>query len=99
MAWLKLLMISFVPTEFEDNDEQLPPETEQMPQKLSTDSASYKEESKPTGWPCSAYNLSYLASIKNCMPSFSASFHCIWKLAVNIIPYLNFFLLKKFIME
>ncbi|XP_029863231.1 adenylate kinase 9-like isoform X2 [Aquila chrysaetos chrysaetos] len=34
--------------EFEDNDEQLPPETEQMPQKQSTDSAGYKEESKPT---------------------------------------------------
>ncbi|XP_052637196.1 adenylate kinase 9-like isoform X1 [Harpia harpyja] len=33
---------------FEDNDEQLPPETEQMPQKQSTDSAGYKEESKPT---------------------------------------------------
>ncbi|XP_074903127.1 adenylate kinase 9 [Buteo buteo] len=34
--------------EFEDNDEQLPLETEQMPQKQSTDSAGYKEESKPT---------------------------------------------------
>ncbi|KAM6084508.1 adenylate kinase 9 [Theristicus caerulescens] len=31
---------------FEDNDEQLPPETEQMPQKQSSDSAVYKEESK-----------------------------------------------------
>ncbi|KAM7117549.1 adenylate kinase 9 [Ciconia maguari] len=34
--------------EFEDNDEQLPPESEQMPQKQSSDSAGYKEESKPT---------------------------------------------------
>nr|XP_009488876.1 PREDICTED: adenylate kinase 9-like [Pelecanus crispus] len=34
--------------EFEDNDEQLPSETEQMPQKQSSDSAGYKEESKPT---------------------------------------------------
>ncbi|XP_010120315.1 PREDICTED: adenylate kinase 9-like, partial [Chlamydotis macqueenii] len=34
--------------EFEDNDEQLPPETEQMSQKQSSDSAAYKEESKPT---------------------------------------------------
>ncbi|KAM6271701.1 adenylate kinase 9 [Spheniscus humboldti] len=33
---------------FEDNDEQLPPETEQMPQKQFSDSAGYKEESKPT---------------------------------------------------
>ncbi|XP_009957843.1 PREDICTED: adenylate kinase 9, partial [Leptosomus discolor] len=31
--------------EFGDNDEQLPPETEQMPQKQSSDSAGYKEES------------------------------------------------------
>nr|XP_009932576.1 PREDICTED: adenylate kinase 9 [Opisthocomus hoazin] len=34
--------------EFEDNDQQLPPETEQVPQKQSSDSAGYKEESKPT---------------------------------------------------
>lgn len=49
MSLLKLLMILFVPTEFEDNDEQLSPETEQMPPKQSSDSADYKEESKPTG--------------------------------------------------
>ncbi|KAM6280202.1 adenylate kinase 9 [Porphyrio hochstetteri] len=34
--------------EFEDTDDQLPPDTEQMPQKESSDSAGYKEESKPT---------------------------------------------------
>ncbi|XP_032861593.2 adenylate kinase 9 isoform X3 [Tyto alba] len=34
--------------EFENNDEQLPPETEQMPQKQFSDSEGYKEESKPT---------------------------------------------------
>ncbi|XP_010281634.1 PREDICTED: adenylate kinase 9-like, partial [Phaethon lepturus] len=34
--------------EFEDNDEQLPPETERIPQKQSSDSAGYKEESKHT---------------------------------------------------
>lgn len=60
MGLLKLLIILFVPTEFEDNDEQLPPQTEQMPQKQFSDSAGYKEEPKPTGWPCSTYNLSYL---------------------------------------
>lgn len=60
MGLLKLLMVLFLPTEFEDNVEQLPPETEQTPQKQSSDSAVYKEESKPRGWPCSIHNHSYL---------------------------------------
>lgn len=68
MGMLKLRMILSVPTEFEDNDEQLPPETEQVSQEQSGDSAGYKEESIRPGWPCSIYNLSFLlVSIMNCI--------------------------------
>lgn len=69
MGLLKLFVILFVPTEFEDNNEQLPPETEQTLQKKHSDSADYKEESNPTGWPCSIYNLSYLITSRIvCLP-------------------------------
>ncbi|XP_074676651.1 adenylate kinase 9 [Strix aluco] len=49
--------------EFENDDEHFPPETEQMPQKQSSDSAGDKEESKPKepfkyhGWELSAEDL------------------------------------------
>lgn len=52
--------VTSVPIESEDDDERLPPETEQVSQEQSGDSAGHKEESNHTGWPCSIYNLSYL---------------------------------------
>lgn len=60
--------VTSVPTEFEDNAEQLPPETEQVSQEQSGDSAGRNEESNRTGWPCSIYNLSFLlVSSMNCI--------------------------------
>lgn len=50
---LKVLMVVLVPAESEGNDEQLPPENEQVPQKQPSDPAGYEEESKPTGRLCS----------------------------------------------
>lgn len=60
--------VTSVPIESEDDDERLPPETEQVSQEQSGDSAGHKEESNHTGWPCSIYNLSFLlVSIMNCI--------------------------------